>query len=181
MARSNQNKVPYEFESLYSPILQLKQALQTNKQPMVDIVIQGFTMLHYSTFIMPHFHRQRGEETTKSLIVRGSVELIMSCNSYELQKDQASKLYSYIDSLGKMLNTTRKPYIYIAMYLGYLDAEIYRTIHPDLSIFDFQDFRYITPETVARMKQYHDVSVELLSELERFPTNDFLVAKKPYK
>lgn len=166
MARSNQNKVPYEFESLYSPILQLKQVLQSNKQPTIDTVIHGFTMLHYTTFIMTHFHRQRGEETTKSIIVRELVELIMSCDNYDLQQDQASKLYSYIDSLGKMLNTTRKPYIYIAMYHGYLDAEIYRNIHPDLSIFDFQDFRYITPETVARMKQYHDVSVELLKELK---------------
>lgn len=165
MAKSNQNKVPYEFESLYSPILQLKQVLQSNKQPTVDIVIHGFTMLHYTTFIMTHFHRQRGEETTKSIIVRELVELIMSGDSYSLRKDQTSKLYSYIDSLGKMLNTTRKPYIYIAMYQGYLDAEIYRNIHPDLGIFDFQDFRNVTPETVARMKQYHDVSVELLKEL----------------
>ena len=177
MARSNQNKVPYEFESLYSPILQLKQVLQSNKQPAVDIVIHGFTMLHYTTFIMPHFNRQRGEETTKSLIIRGLVELIMSSDSYDLQQDQTSKLYSYIDYLGKMLNTSRKPYIYIAMYQGYLDAEIYRGLHPDLGIFDFKDSSYVTPETVARMKQYHDVSVELLSELKQFPTNDFSAVK----
>jgi hypothetical protein len=127
---------------------------------------------------MPHFHRQRGEDTAKSLIVRELIELIMSSDSYNLQQDQASKLYSYIDLFGKMLNTTRKPYIYIAMYQGHLDAEIYRNIHPNLGIFDFEDFSYITPEMVARMKQYYDVSVELLSEFERFPANDSSLASK---
>jgi hypothetical protein len=145
MALSKQNKVPYEFDSLYLPILKLKQVIQSNNQVAAEVIIQGFTMLHYTTFIMTYFNRQRGDDTTKSLIVRELVELIMSCDNYDLQQDQASKLYSYIDSLGKMLNTTRKPYIYIAMYHGYLDAEIYRNIHPDLSIFDFQDFMYITP------------------------------------
>lgn len=166
MARTKQNQVPHEFESLYAPILELKKLLQSNlKELSADQTLQGFIMLHYATFVMIQFHKHVGISTTKVLIIRELIEFIMSGDSCRIQQDQLAKLFSFIDALGKMLNTTYKPYVYIAMYHAYLDAEIYRNFHPCLGIYDFVAFQYVKPETVASMKQYHDVSLKVLEEL----------------
>lgn len=170
MARTNQNQVPTEFDALYAPILKLKKLLQSKSKELgAEQTVQGFVMLHYATFIMTHFHKQLGMSITKNLIVKELIELIMSGDSYKLRPDQLAKLFSFIDALAKELNTTYKPYIYIAMYEAYLDAEIYRHLHPTLGIYDFVEFQYIRPETVARMKQYYDVSVKVLEELKLSP------------
>ena len=166
MARTKQNRVPSEFESLYGPILELKLLLQSNsKELTADQTLQGFVMLHFASFVMVHFSKQLGISTTKALAIRSLIELIMSGDSHKLQRDQLASLFSFIDALGKELNTTYKPYIYIAIYHAYLDAEIYRHFHPTLGIYDFIAFQYVKPETVASMKQYHDVSLKVLEEL----------------
>ena len=166
MARTKQNQVPHEFESLYGPILGLKRLLQSNlKELNADQTLQGFVMLHFASFVMVHFPKQLGISTTKDLATRALIELIMSCDSHKLQRDQLASLFSFIDALGKELNTTYKPYVYIAMYQAYLDAEIYRHLHPTLGIYDFVALQYVKPKTVANMKQYHDVSLKVLKEL----------------
>jgi len=170
MAKTKQNLVPFEFDALYGPILKLKKLLQSKaKELSAEQTVQGFVMLHYATFIMLHFHKQLGMSTTRDLITRELIELIMSSDSYKLQPDQLAKLFSFIDALAKELNTTYKPYVYIAMYEAYLDAEIYRHLHPTLGIYDFVEFHYVRPETVSGMKHYHDVSVKVLEELKLSP------------
>ncbi len=170
MARTKQNQVPTEFQALYGPILQLKRLLQSNSLELcAEQILEGFIMLHYATFIMTQFHKQHRSSTTKDLIIRELIELIMSGDSYKIQSDQLAKLFSFIDALGKELNTTHKPYIYIAMYQAYLDAEIYRNFHSNLGIYDFVAFQYVKPETVAEMKQYHNASIKVLEELKLSP------------
>lgn len=170
MARTKQNQVPTEFQALYGPTLQLKRLLQSNSLELcAEQILEGFIMLHYATFIMTQLHRQLGSSTTKNLIIRELIELIMSGNSYKIQPDQLAKLFSFIDALGKKLNTTPRPYIYIAMYQAYLDAEIYRNFHSNLGIYDFVAFQYVKPETVAEMKQYHNASIQILEELKSSP------------
>jgi hypothetical protein len=66
------------------------------------------------------------------------------------------------------------------MYQAYLDAEIYRHLHPNLGIYDFIAFQYVKPETVTSMKQYHDVSVKVLEELN-LPTKQQPLADKSIK
>jgi hypothetical protein len=58
-----------------------------------------------------------------------------------------------------------------------LDAEIYRHLHPTLGIYDFVAFQYVKPETVANMKQYHDVSLKVLEELNLSTKQQSLVDK----
>ena len=181
MARTKQNQVPHEFESLYCPILELKRLLQSNlKELNTGQTLQGFIMLHFATFVMVHFHKQLGMSTNKDLIIRTLIELIMAGDSHKLGRDQLASLFSFIDGLGKELNTTYKPYIYIAMYQAYLDAEIYRHLHPNLGIYDFIAFQYVKPETVTSMKQYHDVSVKVLEELN-LPTKQQPLTDKSIK
>lgn len=178
MARTKQNQVPHEFESLYGPILELKRLLQSkSKELSADQTLQGFIMLHFASFVMVHFHKQLGMSTTKDLVIRALIELIMSGDSHKLERDQLASLFSFIDALGKELNTTYKPYVYIAMYQAYLDAEIYRHLHPTLGIYDFIAFQYVKPETVASMKQYHDVSLKVLEELNLSTKQQSLVDK----
>jgi hypothetical protein len=178
MARTKQNKVPHEFESLYGPILELKRLLQSkSKELNSDQTLQCFIMLHFASFVMIHFHKQLGMSTTKDLTIRALIELIMAGDSHKLQREQLASLFSFIDALGKELNTTYKPYIYIAMYQAYLDAEIYRHLHPTLGIYDFVAFQYVKPETVANMKQYHDVSLKVLEELNLSTKQQSLVDK----
>jgi len=166
MSKSKQNRVPYEFDSLYSPILQLKRLLQSNaKELSPDQTLQGFIMLHFATFVMVYLFKQRKVSPEKALNTRGLIELILAADSHQMQADELSRLFSFIDALGKELNTTAKAYVYIAMYQAYLDAEIYRHFHADLGIYDFIEFQYVRPETVAGMKNYHDVSVKVIEEV----------------
>ena len=67
-------------------------------------------------------------------------------------------------SSGYELNLAPRPYLYIAMYTGYLDAEIYRHFHPTIGVYDFIESQYIHPQTVERMKDAHDTAVQVLEE-----------------
>ena len=105
----------------------------------------------------------------KIIEIRDLVELILSKDSFLLIPEHKAKISSFIDNLGKQLNVTYKPYVYIAMYSAHLDAEIYRHFNPLIGIYDFIDYYYVEPETVARMKQYSDVSFDVLADLKLSP------------
>jgi hypothetical protein len=47
------------------------------------------------------------------------------------------------------------------MYNAYLDSKIYQHFHPELGIYDFENF-----QDVKRMKSYHDASIKLLEEYD---------------
>ena len=128
-------------------------------------MIQGLVLLHFATFVMCHLQKQLGMSTTKSLIIRSLIEQIMQGDAFKLEQEHLAKLFHFIDGLAKELNTTYKPYIYIALYNAYLDAEIYRHFHPNLGIYDFAKFQYVQPETLAKVKEYHDVSIDVLRKL----------------
>ena len=164
MARTHQNKVPEEFNNLYDPILNLKKILQSKtSEPDPEQIASGFVMLHYTTFMISYLSTQ---SSTKALICRELIEHIMQEDTFSLNNAHFAKLFSYIDNVGKILNTTTKAYIYIAMYNAYLDSKIYQHFHHELGIFNFKDFQYVKPETVQRMKSYHDASIKLLEEYD---------------
>ena len=166
MAKTKQNKVPSEFDSLYSPIVQLKKILQSKTKELApNEALHGIIMLHFATFVMLQLRRRVGVETVKELAIRSLVESVLATDSYHFQNHQISSLFSFIDALAKALNTTAKPYVYIAMYQAYLDAEIYRNFHSDLGIYDFVELQSVRPDTVAAMKHYHDASVLLIGEV----------------
>lgn len=165
--KSKQNKVPSEFDSFYTPILNLKKILQSNnkQQHKAIEIVQGFVMLHYGTFVMLHLYKRQSKNPTKILIVRELIEFITDHDSCNLYPDQIAKLLSLIDALGKELNTTLKPYVYIALYEGYLDSQIYYHFHQEYNIYDFAEFQSVTPDTLARMKSYSEASHVLLNEV----------------
>ena len=77
MSKSQQNTVPSEFASLYKPILKVKQAI-TNKNKEVDCadIIEGFTLLHYCTFMMSNIGKINNKIEDKILPMRQIVENI---------------------------------------------------------------------------------------------------------
>lgn len=170
MAKTLQNQVPYEFESLYTPIRTLKNILQSKTiAPDPEQVARGFVMMHFSTFLISHLHKQLtlDKSNTKYLVCREVIEEIMQEDSFTLNQEHFAKLFSFIDNLAKILNTTNKAYIYVAMYQAYLDSKIYQHLHPELGIYDFKDFQYVQPETVKRMEDYHNASIEVIKEYEK--------------
>ena len=170
MAKSRQNQVPEEFDSLYTPILRLKKLLLSKTNELAaEQVIHSFVLIHYSTFLMICLYRQLDLNVDKVIEIRDLVELILSKDSFLLIPEHKAKISSFIDNLGKQLNVTYKPYVYIAMYSAHLDAEIYRHFNPLIGIYDFIDYYYVEPETVARMKQYSDVSFDVLADLKLSP------------
>lgn len=58
MAKTLQNQVPYEFESLYTPIRTLKNILQSKTiVPDPEQVARGFVMMHFTTFLMSNLYK----------------------------------------------------------------------------------------------------------------------------
>lgn len=171
MAKSRQNQVPQEFEKLYGPILQLKKQLTCKKKELAaESIVPGFMKLHFSTFIMTTLYTQQDMDYTKVLMIRELIEYILSHDDFKLENDYKSMLCSYIDKLAKELNTSFKAYVYIAWYHAYLDAEIYRCLHPNLSIYDFAGKQKFDQEGINFIKKYHDASIKALKELE-LPVN----------
>ena len=162
-----QNSVPDEFGYFYTPIYQVKQTLQktgrTELKP--NEILLGLSMIHYATFIMSEIYRQNSQDISKILATRELVENILEKNSYQLENHQTSQLISFVDQVAKTLNTNLKLYIYIALYRGNQNAEIYRRLHNHLGIYDFiinDDF--LNPLVLNSVKAYHDISIELLTE-----------------
>lgn len=109
MARSRQNQVPAEFETFYSPILQLKMQLTSkSKELAAENTVPGFMMLHFSTFIMTKLYKQQDLDYSKIIIIRELIEYILSHDNFKLENEYKSRLCSYIDNLAKELNTSFK-------------------------------------------------------------------------
>ena len=170
MARTIQNQVPDDCDALYSPILRLKKQLMSKAKELgSQHIMQGLVMAHYSSFLMCSLYHQMKKDITKLLEVRKLIELILEGDEFRLLAEQKSKLVSFIDNLGKELNMTFKPYLYIAMYSAHLDAEIYRYFNSNIGLYDFIDYYYVHPETVGRMKNYYDSSISVLKGLGLSP------------
>ena len=171
MAKSKQNKVPEQFERFYAPLLKLKQVLQSNNQILEldenQFIVHGLMVLHYATFIMCNLYRITDKaDNTRALLIRSLIENMLEKENYSLDTVYISKISSFIDSIGKYLNTVIFPKSHIAMYHGYLDYEIYYQLHKDLGLFDFKWCCTIEKETVASMKNYHDASLALLEKID---------------
>ena len=171
MARTKQNQVPYEFDALYDPILKLKKLLMMRSQQIDGSdLIQGLVMVHYTTFIMLCLYHQKSVDTSKIIETRTLIEQILNEDSFRLYPEQKSRIMSFIDNLGKELNITLKPYVYIAMYSGHLDAEIYRKFHSTKGVYNFINYDYVHPETLAKMRECHMESIKVL-EQNNLPAN----------
>lgn len=172
MAKTKQNRVPPEFESFYNPMLQLKQALQSNKAVLdagqSQTLVHGLMVLHYATFVLCSLYKiTDNKDNTAALLIRTLAENILEVDNFELDSRNISRVVSFIDSVGKYLNTTEFAKLHVAMYHGYLDYEIYYNLHKNLRLYDFKWCCTIEPETVARMKEYYNASAALLKQLNQ--------------
>lgn len=159
VVRSKQNKVPNNLNSLYTPILHLKTMLQSGVSELNgEEIVNGLALLHFTTFLIPKLQSECG---LKHLIIREIVEQLTKNDSCVVHQEEIGKISSFIDNLGKILNTNLMPIIYIAIYQAYLDAEIYKHFHSELGIYDFH---YFSSDMINSMKIYHDASVALINE-----------------
>ena len=172
MLKSKQNQVPREFETFYSPMLQLKKALQSNTVELEannngnQFIIQGLMFLHYATFVMCNLYRiTDNRDNSRALELKVTIEDILAVDKFEITRSHVSQFSSFIDSVGKYLNTTIFAKLHIAIYQGYLDYEIYFNLHKELRIFDFRWSCLIEPETIDRMKIYYKASVSVLQKI----------------
>ena len=94
------------------------------------------------------------------------IELILNGNEFDILPEHVSVLSSHIDLIGKVLNTTSKIYLYIAIYEGYLDSEIYYQFHQDHGIYNFRHYYQVSDETVELMKLQHDYSINKINEIK---------------
>ena len=163
MNKTKQNKVPTDFQSFYNPILKFKILLQSkvNELP-ADSSIQALMMMHFATFLLCNLNRIKNIDNTKILIVRSLIELMLEKDSFNIYPDQSAKLYSFIDRIGKELNTTDKAYLDISFYSAYLDLKIYHNFKQNLGFYKFKDYAYISPSVIEVMKYHHDVAVKSL-------------------
>jgi hypothetical protein len=167
MKRSRQNQIPPEFKSFYTPQLTLKKLLQSGKSHIDEThneaVIIGLAILHYATFFVSALYRLEQITNERTAYIRTILENVLAGNEYQIQQDEIAKIVSFIDLVGKLINTTAKLKIHIAMYEGYLDYEIYSHFHEDKPIFEFKYFCIIGPDVVERMKEYSEASRVLLN------------------
>ena len=169
MRKSQQNTVPSEFASLYKPILKVKQAI-TNKNKEVDCadIIEGFTLLHYCTFMLSHIGKINNKIDDKILLMRQLVENILENEQFTLLPSQISQLSSFIDKISKELNVNSKSVVYVSLYEAYLDSFIYKNFNNHLGMYMFDGFEYIAPETVANLKILHDIHSKYLQNISHF-------------
>jgi hypothetical protein len=171
MKRSRQNQIPPEFKSFYTPQLTLKKLLQSGlshiDETNNEAVIMGLVILHHATFFVSALYRLDGVTNERTAYIRTILENILAGNEYTIQQSEIAKLVSFIDLVGKLINTTSKLKVHVAMYEGYLDYQIYALFHEDKPIFTFKSFCTIGPDVVERMKQYSQASRALLSRQDR--------------
>lgn len=169
LMRHKQNQVPNEFISLYSPMLKLKQFLQSNKNQLnddIELIVHGLVMAHFSTFLICALSRHVNQNVDKQRNIRSLIELILNGNEFDILPEHVSVLSSHIDLIGKVLNTTSKIYLYIAIYEGYLDSEIYYQFHQDHGIYNFRHYYQVSDETIELMRQQHDYSISKINEIK---------------
>ena len=119
MTRSKQNKVPEQFEIFYTPMLKLKQVLQSNQKILEldqnQFIIHGLMVMHYSTFIMCNIYKiSDNADNIKALLMRSLIENILEKEDFILDRIFISKMSSFIDSVGKYLNTIIIPKLHVS-------------------------------------------------------------------
>ena len=161
MRKSQQNTVPPEFDSLYRPVLKVKQVI-TNKNKEFDIteVLEGVALLHYCTFILGRIGKINHKADNNIILVRQLVEDILDGNQFLLLNEHISQLSSFIDKVARELNLNSKSVVYVAFYEAYLDSWLYKYFNSHLGIYKFDGFDYVAPETVANLKILHDQHVQ---------------------
>ena len=180
MTKTRQNQVPTAFNAFYRPLLEVKKLLQSNiatiEGETCHKLIKALIITHYTSFIIANLYRITNQrDVTKIKYIRGLIENMLEDNAFNLTKECAAKLISYIDMVAKVLNTNHITYIHIALYTGYLDFEIYAHFHSNLGLFDFKEYYNLNQSTINNMKDYYDKASALLSRLNaeyqaKFPT-----------
>ncbi len=171
MRKSRQNKVPEEFLSFYQPQMKLKQLLQSGETSIDErnneSAVIGLMVLHYATFFVGALYRHDNISKEKVTFIRHMIEDILEGDEYKIHGHEVSGLISFIDLVGKLINTTILLKIHIAMYNGYLDYEIYYSFNGHKRLFDFKGYCTLNNDTVSRMKNYSNASQELLKHLNK--------------
>ena len=171
MKKSRQNKVPEEFLSFYQPQLKLKHLLQSGEtcidERNNESAVIGLMVLHYASFIVGALYRYDKMANDKVALVRYLIESILEGDEYKIHPHEVSRLISFIDLVGKLINTTIVLKIHIAMYHGYLDYEIYYAFNKHKKLFDFKGYCTLSDDIVVRMKDYSNASQELLNTMNK--------------
>ena len=124
-------------------------------------------VLHYATFFVGALYRQDSMPYEKIAIIRHLIEAILEGDEYKIHDYEVSRIISFIDLVGKLINTTILLKTHIAMYNGYLDYEIYHSFNKHKRLFDFKGYCTLSDEIVSRMKDYSTASQELLERLSK--------------
>lgn len=158
MRKSQQNTVPSEFESLYKPVLKIKQIITNKNKEINDFdIVGGLVLLHYCTFILSSIGKINNKIDNKILPIRQLIENILEGEQFTLLPDHISQLSSFIDKIGKDFNLNNKSVVYVSLYEAYLDSFLYKSFNDHLGMYMLNGFDYIAPETVADLKILHGI------------------------
>jgi len=158
MRKSQQNTVPFEFESLYKLVLKVKRII-TGKDKEIEgsDITQGFVLLHYCTFILSNISKITNKADDRILQIRQLIENILEGEQFRLLPDQISQLSSFIDRIGKEFNLNSKSVVYVSLYEAYLDSLVYKNFKNHLGMYTLYDLDYITSDTVEDLKRLHGI------------------------
>lgn len=163
MAKSQQNRVPETFKFLYLPILNLKRFLQKEITLSKTEIVYGFVMLHFATFVIRYFVLKGGNDGKQHLKFRKTIEDIFHKDQLLVYPEHISEIARMVDKFGKELNTNYQPQIFVALYLGHLDSEIYRHFHSELGIFEYTDIRATKPSASSILKAHFEAALDYLT------------------
>lgn len=172
MQKLKQKNNPLQFSLFYHPLIIMKQKLLSKKDVFENgehlIILKGLMLTYYSTFIIRDLYRRTIKPANANiLIIREMIEYMLESDEFNLTKDHISKLCNYVDLVVKLLNMISPDYIYIAMYNGHLDFEIYYNLHQDLRIFDFKYYCTVNKDVVEGMKQHNAAAENNLLKIQK--------------
>ncbi len=173
------NRYPQEFAEFYEPILLLKKIVSYGGRKLKEIMdlkefrglIQKFVIAYYSTFIISDLIARNNDKIKLDKVykLRKNFEEILSEQDLIITPKFISSLSSYVDFVGKEINTVNREYLYVSFYSGYLNYLIYEQIHKDLVINDYRYLIVMSDSTIAKWK-----------EVSEFFSNKINVVKIPF-
>lgn len=159
------NRYPQEFADFYEPILSLKKIISYGKKKFNELMdlkefkllIQKFMLMYYTTFIMSDLIIKNKDEIKLKKIIqmRKLIEDILSKTDLVLTEESVSSISSYIDFVGKEINTINREYVYMSFYSGHITYRIYELIHNDLIINDYRYLVIMSDSLLAKWKEIY--------------------------
>jgi hypothetical protein len=159
------NKYPQEFADFYEPILSLKKIISYSDKKIKEIMglkefkclIQKYMVAYYSTFIISDLMLKNKNDLKiqKVLHVRKLLEEVLAQEDLIITKDFISTISSYVDFVGKEINTINREYVYMSFYAGQINYRIYELIHNDLVINNYRYLVIMSDSLLVKWKQVY--------------------------